>query len=113
MAASLNFVLLLCLLLLLLQGILAVTVVRARGLGGWQGEADPYVTLTLMDNAGVSGLVSCRATVSTHVATPIEAYKRTAGAHTQPAGVCTHSSNTRERRADEVGVWPWHDGVVH
>lgn len=36
------------LLLLLLQGILAVTVVRARGLTGWQGEADPYVTLSLM-----------------------------------------------------------------
>ncbi|WIA41914.1 hypothetical protein OEZ86_009229 [Tetradesmus obliquus] len=32
-------------------GILAVTVVRARGLTGWQHEADPYVTLTLMETA--------------------------------------------------------------
>lgn len=41
--------------LLYAQGILAVTLVRARGLGGWQGEADPYCTLSLMDTAGVSG----------------------------------------------------------
>jgi hypothetical protein len=45
----------LLLLLLLLQGILAVKLVRARGLGGWQGEADPYVTLTLTDDAGEGG----------------------------------------------------------
>uniref|UniRef100_A0A383W4N2 C2 domain-containing protein n=1 Tax=Tetradesmus obliquus TaxID=3088 RepID=A0A383W4N2_TETOB len=32
-------------------GILAVTVVRARGLTGWQHEADPYVILTLMETA--------------------------------------------------------------
>jgi hypothetical protein len=32
-----------------------VTLVRARGLGGWQGEADPYVTLSLMDSAGEPG----------------------------------------------------------
>jgi hypothetical protein len=37
------------------MGILAVTLVRAKGLSGWTGEADPYVTLTLMDNATVSG----------------------------------------------------------
>jgi hypothetical protein len=36
----------------LVQGILAVRLVRARGLGGWSGEADPYVTLTLTDDAG-------------------------------------------------------------
>jgi hypothetical protein len=37
------------------MGILAVTLVRAKGLSGWTGEADPYVTLTLMENAAVSG----------------------------------------------------------
>jgi hypothetical protein len=35
-----------------LQGILTVTVIRARGLTGWQHEADPYVTLALMETAG-------------------------------------------------------------
>lgn len=43
-----------------LQGILAVTLVCARRLGGWQGEADPYVTLSLMDSAGGGmGLKAC------------------------------------------------------
>jgi hypothetical protein len=37
---------------LVLQGILAVTLVRAKGLTGWQGEADPYVTLTLLESGG-------------------------------------------------------------
>jgi hypothetical protein len=37
-----------------LQGILSVTVIRARGLTGWQHEADPYVTLALMETAGES-----------------------------------------------------------
>jgi hypothetical protein len=40
------------LLLHILQGILSVTVIRARGLTGWQHEADPYVTLALMETAG-------------------------------------------------------------
>ncbi|KAF6259938.1 hypothetical protein COO60DRAFT_1700585 [Scenedesmus sp. NREL 46B-D3] len=34
------------------MGILTVTVIRARGLTGWQHEADPYVTLGLMETAG-------------------------------------------------------------
>lgn len=38
------------------QGILAITLVRARRLGGWQGEADPYVTLSLMDTAGAQSV---------------------------------------------------------
>jgi len=40
---------------LVLQGILAVTLVRAKGLTGWQGEADPYVTLTLLESGGGTG----------------------------------------------------------
>eukprot|EP00775_Hariotina_reticulata_P004857 gene4857-5102_t len=37
------------------KGILAVTLVRAKGLTGWQGEADPYVTLTLLESGGGTG----------------------------------------------------------
>ncbi|KAF8058352.1 aidA [Scenedesmus sp. PABB004] len=34
------------------KGILAVTLVRAKGLTGWQGQADPFCTLTLLDPVG-------------------------------------------------------------
>eukprot|EP00882_Tetradesmus_deserticola_P000469 GHRQ01000515.1.p1 GENE.GHRQ01000515.1~~GHRQ01000515.1.p1 ORF type:complete len:388 (+),score=145.62 GHRQ01000515.1:58-1164(+) len=34
------------------KGILTVTVIRARGLAGWQHQADPYVSLALMETAG-------------------------------------------------------------
>jgi hypothetical protein len=45
-----------------LQGIMSVTVIRARGLTGWQHKADPYITLSLLSMLLLCHCcISCRA----------------------------------------------------
>lgn len=41
------------------QGILTVTLLRARRLGGWTGEPDPFCTLALLDAVSIPGGKDC------------------------------------------------------